>query len=283
MQTSNYRLTSALLWKVLAGSQAVLSLWMIQTTQELPSLTLLCLVIWGGAIICVEDELEGLRIRGTPSSTVAGLTLLLYATWRSSITIHYDSTVTLLPLFQGLGLALIARPFRQLRLFRDSLLVLSLLPLQLVLTRLLPDYELSALTGRLSQLLLLCFGADASVKGRIVDLGGSGVAIAGPCNSIDVIAQLTAVAIVFTLAFPIRSRAKAFAYIAAAPLVALATNASRIAILASITTSSLSTKQQLFDFLHEEWGSFVFAGIGTIIIGQIYLMMIERELRQSHE
>jgi exosortase/archaeosortase family protein len=283
MQISGYRLTPALLWKVLACSQAVLSLWMIQTTQELPSLTLLCLVIWGGAIICVEDELEGLSIRGTSSSTVAGLTLLVYATWRSSITIHYDSTVTLLPLFQGLGLALIARPFKQLKLFRDSLLVLSLFPLQLVLTRILPDYELSALTGRLSQLLLLCFGADASVKGRIVDLGGSGVAIQGPCNSIDMIAQLTAIAIVFTLAFPIRNKAKSFAYIAGTPLVALATNASRIAILASITNSSLSHKQQLFKFFHEEWGSFVFVGLATVLIGQIYLTMIEHELGQPHE
>jgi exosortase/archaeosortase family protein len=275
-------ISPSFLWKLLAGSQALLSLWLIQSTQDSPSLTLLCVVIWGGAIICFEDQLEQLAIRPSRASLMAGFTLLLYASWRSTVVLHHDANVTVLPLIQGLGLALMARPFTGIRLFREPLLVLSLFPGQLVLSRLLPEYLLAVITGRVSQLMLLLFGENASVSGRVLDLGGGGVVIANTCSSIDLIAQVSAIAIVFVLAFPIRSRGVRLLYLGLAPLVALVVNAARIAILAAIEASALAQKDDLFIFLHEKWGSLVFAAIATMLMGQIYLMVIDRELRQRH-
>jgi len=37
-------------------------------------------------------------------------------------------------------------------------------------------------------------------------------------------------------------------------------------------------KDQLFDFFHDEWGGLVFSGIATVILGQIYMMMVERQI-----
>lgn len=277
------RLSASLLWKSLAASQILLNLWLVQSTQDVPSLTLLCVVVWGGAVICFEDQLDQLSIRPSRASLIAGLTLLLYASWRSTVTLHYDANVTVLPLIQGLGLALMAKPLAGLRLFRESLLVLCLFPCQLALSRLLPEYLLAVATGRVSQLMLILFGENASASGRVLDLGGGGVLIANTCSSIDLIAQVSTIAIVFVLAFPIRSHRIRLLYLIAAPVVALLVNAARIAMLAAINASALAQKQELFSFLHDKWGSLVFAGIATMVMGQIYLMVIDQELRKRHE
>lgn len=271
------------LWKVLASVQALLSIWVVQCTQDTPSLTLLCLVIWGGAITCMEDHLDNLTIRPSGVSLISGLTLLIYASWRSAAVLHYDASVTTLPLVQGLGLSLMARPVTGIRLFREPLLVLSIFPVQLVLSRLLPEYPLAILTGRVSQLMLLLFGENASVSGRVLDLKGGGVVIANTCSGIDLIAQASAIAIVFALAFPIRSRTIRLIYLSLAPAVALIANATRIAILAAINASRIAHKEDIFRFLHEKWGALVFAGVATMVLGQIYLMAIDRDLRKYNE
>lgn len=288
MNTSYHKLLDplarpSLAWKLLAICQALLSVWLVKNTQDSPTLTVLCVVIWGGATICFEDQLDQITIRPSRSSLIIGLTLVLCACWRSTVTLHRDSSVTLLPLIQGLGMALMARPATGIRLFCKPLLVLSLFPGQLVLSRLLPEYFLAILTGRVSQLMLLLFGEDASSSGRMLDLKGGVVLITGPCSSIDMIAQVSTIAIVFVLAFPIKSRRIRLSYLGLAPVVALLVNASRIAILAAINASKLPQKDSLFIFLHDKWGSLIFAGIATLIMGQVYLMAIDRELEKMHD
>lgn len=270
------------LWMVAASLQAILSIWLVQNTQHTPSLTLLCLVVWGGATICIEDELEGLTLAPSRMSVLAGLILLGYATWRSGLILDKDTSIFMLPVVQGLGLAMLTRPIRQLGSLREPLFVLSLFPLQAVLTRVLPEYWMSVLTGRISQLLLLLLGENAEASGQVVAVGERAVFITGSCNSIDLIAQLTAIAIVFVLAFPIRSSRAKLSYIALAPAVAVVINAIRIAILAAVHGSELTNREQLFHFLHDEWGALVFAGIATMLMGQIYLSMIDRHLSKHH-
>lgn len=273
---------SASLWKLLAGLQSLLSIWLVQATQSNPSLTLLAIIVWGGAVVCIEDHLERLELRPSKSSLVAGLVLLLLATVRSCLVFDKESLVLILPLLQGIGLALLLRPIRQLLGWRQPLIVLSLFPLQDLAIRVLPDFWLSVVTAKLSQAFLLLFGMNAASSGRYVVLGGRGVAIMGACNSVDLIAQLTAIAVVFALAFPIRSRTWRIGFIATAPLLAMVVNAGRIAMLAMLNSSDLSYGKTLFTFLHDEWGALIFAGIATLILGQIYMILIDRELRGLH-
>lgn len=274
--------TPALLWKLLVLSQSLLSIWLVQATQHNPSLTLLAVVVWGGAAICIEDELERLQLRPSWASTFTGFTLLGYTTWRSGRIMDVETVSLILPLLQGVGLGLLVMPIRQLRRWREPLFVLALLPLQTVASRLLPDFWLSTITARLSQTLLLLFGENAVVSGRTVTLGERGVYVAGYCNSVDLIAQLTAIACVFALAFPIRQRLTKLLFICAAPLLAVSVNACRIAILAALNSKGLDYSSKLFTFLHDEWGALVFAGLATTILGRLYLSLINRELRQSH-
>lgn len=275
--------SSLLQWKLLACLQLVMSVWLVEATQHHPSLTLLAVVIWGGAAICMEDRLDSLKIGPSRPSLLAGITLLAYATWRSAAVADQDSSVYVLPILQGLGLALLARPVRHVPIFSPALIVLSLFPLQLLIARFIPDVWLSVVTGKASQWILLIFGVNAALQGRVLSLGEvGGVRIHESCNGVDMIAQVTIIAIVFVLAFPIRSKLSRFFYVSLAPLVAFAFNAFRISILAVISSSSLPNKDQLFDFLHLEWGGFVFAGLATVVIGQLYMALINRELGNHH-
>lgn len=276
-------LSARLLWLLFAGLQATLSVWLVQATQHTPSLTLLCVVVWGGAVICIEDELESLRIAPSRISAATGLMLLGYATWRSGMILDKDTSIFMLPVLQGLGLAMLTRPIHRLASLREPLFVLSLFPLQAILTRALPEYWMSVITGRISQGILLLLGENAQASGQVVAVGERAVFITGSCNSIDLIAQLTAIAMVFVLAFPIQSSRLKTSYLAMAPVVAVITNAVRIAILAAVHGSELAKREELFHFLHDEWGALVFAGLATMIMGQIYLSMIDRQLNRNHD
>jgi cyanoexosortase A len=272
---------AALQWQLLAGLQALLSIWLIQATQQDQGITLLAVVVWGGAAICMEDQLEDFRVHPSRASRVAGLTLLAYATWRSVIVLHLDSMAYVLPVIQGLGLALMARPVRQLLRFREPLIVLSLFPLHFLAFKLLPEYWLSVTTGKLGQVILLLFGVESTSVGRIFSTGGSGVSIQPACSGAGLIAQLAVIAIVFVMAYPIRSTGAKVVFMVIAPLIGYLVNACRIVLLAVIVGSSLPQRQQLFDFMHEQWGGLVFSGIATVIVGQIYMSLVNRQLAES--
>jgi exosortase/archaeosortase family protein len=269
-------------WKALASLQAILSIWLVQVSQHDPSLTLLAVVVWGGAVICLEDKLDTLVMKPSRFSFFAGCLLLLLVTVRTTLVLDKERLVLILPLLQGLALALLLRPIPKLPSLGQVLVVLSLFPLQDLAMRLLPDYMLSVITAKLSQGFLLVFGFNATSSGRFVLMGARGVEVLGECNSVDLIAQLTAIAIVFALAFPIRSRGLRLSFIALAPLIAVIVNAGRIAILAALVTSELDYGYDLFTFLHDKWGSLIFAGIATMILGQIYMALIDRELQHHH-
>lgn len=265
-------------WQLLAGLQALLSIWLVQATQQDQGVTLLAVVVWGGAAICMEDQLEDFRVRPSQASLVAGLTLLAYATWRSVIVLDLDTMAYVLPVIQGLGLGLMARPVRQLFIFREPLIVLSLFPLHFLAFKLLPEYWLSVTTGKIGQIILLLFSVESTSVGRIFSTGGSGVSIQPSCSGAGLLAQLAVIAIVFVMAYPIRSTKSKVVFLVIAPLIGYLVNACRIILLAVILGSSLPHRQQLFDFMHEEWGGLVFSGIATVILGQIYMSMVNRQL-----
>lgn len=268
------------LWYLLAILQAGMSIWLVQNTQDGPATTFLAIIVWGGAVICCEDQLENLRLSPSRWSLVAGMVLILCAAWRSAKTLDLDSVVYLLPLIQGMGLIMLVRPIRQIRQWWGSLAILALFPLQpLLYHHLLPEKQLSILTGRLSQLILLLFGENPIVNGRVVQIGNSAVAIGNTCSGIDMIAQLITIACVFCIAFPIKNRLTSLVYIAGSGATAVATNAWRIALLAVISASTLKNEEQLFDFFHSQWGSFIFGGVATMIMGRVYLWLIDRSLR----
>jgi cyanoexosortase A len=267
------------LWLALAALTVTAHCTMVLLTQENPSLALMTLLIWGGALLCIEDQLPALELRPSHWSLLGGGALLLAGLARTASVLHLDAITSLLPLWLGLALALLCRPLGGLRPWGASLLVLALLPLSGVIAPLLPDGPLSQLTARISQVMLLWFGVDAAAAGRELILAGGAVNIAGSCTGIDQIAQLVVIAAIFLLAFPLPSRSSRWWMFAAAPVVGLLGNAVRIALLALITTSRWPSKDWWFEFLHDANGSLLFSAISVSVFGWLYIAVLERQLQ----
>lgn len=268
------------LWLALAACQALTSVGLVHLSYDGPLMPLLAAVVWCGALICLEDQLTSLHPRPTLLGAALGALLLLFSLWRALVSLHHDTVVVLLPVLQGLGLALLCTPPRSLRRFRDLLAVLSLFPLQLALMRALPEALISSLSARLAQALLLLLGWDVAVQGRQIQMGLARLQVVGACNGIDLIAQLSAIAVIFVLAFPLSRRRWRFAFLALAPVVALLTNAVRVALLTAVISGTGSASEPLFVFFHDQWGALLFAGIAMAILGWIYYQVLDRDLRR---
>jgi cyanoexosortase A len=152
------------------------------------------------------------------------------------------------------------------------------LPAFALLMRVLPEAPISLLTAMVSGLWLSVLGLDVVVNGRNVMLPGGGVQVLGPCNGLDMMAQILCVGVIFLLAFPIRSWTSRCLLLLIAPLIGLICNTFRIALLAVFAGYGHSKGSWLFDFFHKDSGSLVFSGVAVLMFGMVYMRLLEREL-----
>jgi cyanoexosortase A len=267
------------LWVMLAALMALSHIAMVHRTQENTELTLMSLLVWGGALLCLEDRLPSLAPAPSWRSFGLGTLLVAVSLWSTASVLHLDRAAHMLPVWMGIGLTLICLPLRQIGRWSSSLMALALLPISTFIIYFPPvEKPLSLLTARLSQTALLLSGVDASVSGRTVRLAGGAVDVAGECNGIELISQLLVIATLFTLAFPLPKATSRWIPFAIAPLLAIQFNIVRIAVLALINTSQMPNRAWWFDFIHKEAGSLVFAGFAVCLFSWIYLMLLERQL-----
>lgn len=276
-----WKASTSQLWLYMAMLVAANNMALYFLTQALEP-AIMATLIWGGAFLCVEDRLDAQAPAPSYISFWLGFGLVLAGLWRSTQVFHLDTVVYILPLVQGLGLALMLMPARQLPQLVSPLAILSLAVLALVpLKSYLPEETLSLFTARITAVLLNLVGQDAYVSGREVWLPAGGVRVSGPCSGRQMITQLFVVSIIFVLAFPLRRVWIRLAAIALAPLFAIFSNCFRIAVLALINASQMAEKTYWFNYFHEDEGSLVFAAIGTSMFAWLYLKMIDRQLMRK--
>jgi cyanoexosortase A len=265
------------LWLALSAAVAVQNIAVFQSSQN-EHITVFAVLVWGGAVICMEDQFEDLNPRPAAWGLVLGTLLLVWVLARSAVIVHWDGLLFALAPIGGLALSLLAERPSNLGRFRDPLLCLMLLPGFALLMRILPEAPISLLTARLSGVWLNVLGLDVVVDGRSVLLPGGGVKVLGPCNGLDLMAQILCVGVIFLLAFPIRSWASRCQLFLVAPLIGLICNTVRIALLAVFAGNGHSKGSWWFDFFHESTGSLVFSGVAVLLFGMTYMRLLEREL-----
>ena len=265
------------LWLLLALLVATQNSAVFHTSQS-ANVTVLAVMIWGGALICIEDQLDDLEPNPGLFGLLVGSILLLWALARTAVILHWDGLIFLLAPLAGLALALLCLPLRQLGRFRDPLLCLLLLPSFALLMRVLPEEPLSLLTARGAGFWLSILGLDVVVQGRSVMLPGGGVQVLAACNGLDMMAQILCVGLIFMLAFRIRSWFSRLLLFAAAPVIGLVCNTFRIALLAGCAGVGQGKGSPLFTFFHDETGSLVFSGVAVFVYGLLYINLLEREL-----
>lgn len=269
------------LWILLAALLACHHLWVFHATQDELQLLVMLMVIWGGALLCIEDLLPSLDPRPSRGGLILGTVLVVWSVLRAELILARDFVIYLLPLIEGLGLALLCAPPRRLRPFSASLLILALFMPAVLIRKfydLYPEAPLSHLTALATGIGIQALGIPADVQGRVVSLPHGAVEVAGTCSGRDLMVMVLLVAIVFLLAFPlVRWRDRLLVLLAAVPL-AMVSNVIRISLLALIVGFQVPHQQVLFDFFHKDTGSLVFSVIAVALLARLYLLLIDRQL-----
>jgi cyanoexosortase A len=265
------------LWLLLAALVATQNIAVFHTSQS-ANVTVLAVLIWGGALICIEDQIEVLHPRPGLLGGVVGSLLLLWVLARTATIVHWDGMLFVLAPLAGLALTLLCCSPRAIGRFREALLCLLMLPGYALLIRMLPERPLSLLTARGAGLWLDILGLNPEVSDRTVMLPGGGVQVLAQCNGLDMISQILCVGLIFLLAFPLRSKKSRLLVIMAAPLLGLLTNTMRIALLAGFAGFGQGKGTPLFTFFHDDTGSLVFSGLAVFLYGLLYMNRLEREL-----
>jgi cyanoexosortase A len=273
--------TSRNLWLTLSALVALQSL-VVFTNTQITGNAITALIVWGGALICIEDLIENMRPNPSRISIGLGSALILYTLYRTSQVNSSDSFLYLLVPIAGLGLILLANPIGNIWQYKDALLTLSLLPLFLVIQIIVTTYvtnDLSILTAKFVMLWLGLLGITPTrLEGNTVFVNGGAVQVMHECNGLEMIMQIFITAVIFLLAFPLRSRLGRIVIIILAPLIGFIVNSFRIALLAVFTGLNSDIGRSMFDFFHEQAGSLIFSGLAVFILGYLYLTILNREL-----
>lgn len=269
------------LWLTVCSLVALQNLIVFNNTQ-ITGNAITALIVWGGALICMEDLIESLNPRPSRSSLFLGSILVLYTLYRTSRVDGTDSFLYLLAPLGGLGLIFMAKPYNETLKFKDSLFILCLLPLfvaiQIAFATFVTD-DLSLLTAKFVLFWLSILGiTPLNLRGDTIFVNGGAVQVMHECNGFEMIMQMIITSTIFLVAFPLRSRLSRLLIIAGSPLIGFATNSIRIALLALFTSFNSDSGRWLFDFFHEQAGSLIFSGISVFLVGYIYLALIDREL-----
>ena len=263
------------LWLLLAAAIACQNVVLLHHSQG-PQVSVMGLLVWAGALICLEDRLPQLRPQPSRRQLLLGVPLLLWVIVRSALASDWDGLLLALPPVAGLALLLLGAPWRQWGQAREALLCLLLL-------RVVPEQPLSLASAMGAGSVLSSLGFLAHVDQRSVLLPGGGVTVLAPCNGLDQIAQLLCVAVLFQLVFPLRSWRSGLLVLAVTPLLGWFINALRVALLASFAGAGQGKGTVLFDFFHDQAGSLLFSGVGTLLLGLLYLQLIERQLARAEQ
>ncbi|MFO0017273.1 MAG: archaeosortase/exosortase family protein [Synechococcaceae cyanobacterium] len=268
------------LWQALLALVVTHNLTVIATTQFAPERLLSAVLAWGGALLCLEDQLPRLRPKPDWSGLLLGSLLLLSCLWRSARILVPDGLIYLLVPLQGLALAWLVLPRRQLARLWRPLLVLAALPASILLFEAVPEHALSLLTARLAQLQLLLLGLPALVDGATLLLAGGGaVRVAGGCSGSLQLVQVGLVTLILLLAFPLRRWQHWLLMLLLPPLFALVCNGWRVALLAWLNSLPKAQGMFWFQFLHEQAGALLIGGVAMTLTVLLHVALVERELK----
>ncbi|MFN9546477.1 MAG: archaeosortase/exosortase family protein [Cyanobacteriota bacterium] len=273
--------TARNLWLLLCSLVATQNL-IVFTNSQITGNAITALLVWGGALICMEDQIEDLKPKPSFTSLILGTIMVVYCLYRTSRISNSDSFLYFLAPVAGIGLTLMLTSFREIFRFKESLLILCLLPLFVIIQIIVATYvtdDLSLLTAKLVLFGLGILGiSPTKLVGDTVYTNGGAVQVMHECNGFEMIMQMVITAIIFLVAFPLRSRLGKLVIISSAPSLGFIVNSLRITLLAIFTSLNSATGRNLFDFFHEQAGSLIFSGLAVFIFGYLYLTILEREL-----
>lgn len=239
--------------------------------SNLPELQGNCFVFWAAAVSLVWRNRDDLEFKSSIVASLVGFGLIAIALLRIHLLPDLGLFLRLFPLVTGLGLALLASGFKNLRAYWREFTTFVLLALP---PTALAFFEISPITARFTTVLLWLSGYEVQRQGVYLTLStGASIEVYHGCSGIVVILQVLKYVGLAFLLFPSNWLQRIVIPIVGIA-IAFLTNAVRVAILAVLSAPG---NDEAFTYWHDGNGSLVFSMLAVSIVGGICYYWLLRD------
>lgn len=277
-----FRKDTVVAWITLLAAGAFFHFALLISTSAPLEFIVFVLVLWAVAWLPVEDLMPSLVYRrGTVRVFLASIAWVIILLRGMVVQSYADPYIPLFPLISITLLVVFLGGFSLLPRFRESLCILSLMPVLAWFPRLVPTERLSYSAASFAAFFLRSFGVDIVQTGSKLTVGGSAINVAGPCSGNEIMVQAFVVALLALIVFPMPKRWMRFPFLLLAPILGWIVNGLRVALLAiiaSLDPVSSVNDSGIFGFFHLGEGGMVFSGLGIAVYAYVYVKVIDAQL-----
>jgi len=269
-------------WLALLGAAVIFHFSLLFSTSAPLDFLVFVAVLWAVAWLPVEDLIPSLAYKhGVSRIFFVSFVWVAFVARGLAVQSYADPYIPLFPLISAILLILFLGGFPLLPRFRESLYILSLVPVLAWLPRLVPTQSLSHSAAFFAAFFLRTFGIDIIQDSTKLTIGSSAINVAGPCSGNEIMVQAFVVALLALIIFPMPKRWTRLPFLLLAPLLGWIVNGLRVALLAmiaSIDPVSAMNDSGMFGFFHLGEGGMVFSGLGIAAYAYAYVKVIDGQL-----
>jgi cyanoexosortase A len=255
----NFQVTK--LWLlILAGGLIALHLhssW----EAKLANLVVTSILFVGAIAFKLKQKQSTLNLESNLLSKIIGAFLVAFVFLSQAFLPSYDFLIRLLPLFSGLGLALIASGIKGLKQYWQELMLLLVLavPLELLIEPVNNFFRITKVLAQISTFILWYVGFTVSRQGDLIILPERATWVGPNCSGVLTMLWMLQLAILFLATYPTNWQKKILVPTVAV-LIVIGVNSIRIAIMALLAAYNYPA----FEYWHSD-NAQIFSTIPVLI------------------
>lgn len=239
------------------------------------------LIFWGGLIFFLWQRRNTLKLNSDIFSTIIGCLLIAIILWKSITIFWYEAYfLSLFPLMAGLGVALIASGFNNLKQYwREIIIIIFIcLPGSYWENELIEKYfYVSQSTAQFAHFWLWILNFNVARKGVIILYNTGGVLVNYSCTGTVIIVLLLKLTLLLILTFPTSGKQK-FWLVFDAISLGFILGGIRVIILTLIVNN-----KPIFTYWHGSEGASIFSTMSMIIFALIASSIIQSKPQEKNK
>ena len=161
---------------------------------------------------------------------------------------------------------------------KKILIIALLLPLRRVFFEL-ANYVLGSLIPSLTWFVLFSLGKSPILEGENLFIENYQLILSKGCLGADNLYFVLSTLIIYSCIFRLRKNYNLLTIFTTSITISIITNTIRNIILALVVSSGISFKEDIFYFLHDSYGSLIFAFFSVSIMSFLYFKLLNKELK----
>ena len=243
-----------------------------------PIIQILNLLLSIGIYFCIEDK--NLQIKDKRRIDffigIVGISLVIL---RSFILNNVDDKYYYFNLPIGIFFfILILKPFREFINLKKIFIISLLLPLRRLFFEL-ANFVLGYFIAPLTSFALFSLGKDPILDGENIFIGNNQFIIEKGCLGADNLYFVLSTLLIYSCIFRLRKINNIINIFIASIAISIFINIIRNTLLALVVSSNLNYKKEMFNFLHDSFGSLTFSFFSVLFISFLYFKFLNKELK----